>query len=84
MNTNIQNYRGLKLRLNERSDYMTKRAKEYIIISPAGYETTCKLWIPNKYLYEDGLIDQKKNFMFIFNKPEIVTKLHSAGYEFTY
>lgn len=84
MNTDIQNYRGLKLRLNNRSDYNSKRAKEYIVISPKGFDTDCKIWIPNSFLYEDGTINLNKNFMFIFNKKDIALKLFGAGYEFTY
>lgn len=85
MNYGIQNYRGLNLMLRDRSDYSSKRAKEYIIISPAGFETEHKVWIPNScQIGTDGTLNSKKNFMYVFNNKVIEDQLFDAGYEFTY
>lgn len=85
MNTDIQNYRGLHLQVKERSDYGYKKAKEFHIISSKGYMTDITIWIPNSFMsHNDGTIDIDKNFMFIFNKSDVIEKLFRAGYEFTY
>lgn len=69
MNYDTQLYRGLPLRLIRRSDYKHKNAKRYII-----NETNQNLWIPNKYLLDDGV-----DLMFIFKRA--TRQLELAGYK---
>lgn len=84
LNKTVQNYRGLPLQIVFRNDYNSKRAKEYYIINKHGYLTTLKIWIPNKFLYDDGTIKDDINFMFLFKDRKIYEKINAAGYEFKY
>lgn len=73
MNLKTQYYKGLPLRLINRKDYKNKNAKRYIINN-----TNQNVWIPNKYLLEDGTIKDNADIMFIFKNAK--RKLELAGY----
>lgn len=83
-NTNVQNYRGLPLQLVFRQDYQYKFAKEFYIINKHGHKTNSTIWIPNRFLSDDGSIDEKLNFMFIFKDKNKYEKIQSAGFKFKY
>lgn len=76
-NTDMQYYKGLPLRLIARKDYKTKRAKRYAI-----NDTNQNVWIPNKFLSEDGTIKADADIMFVFKGAE--RKLELAGFKFKY
>lgn len=76
-NTDMQYYKGLPLRLIARKDYKTKRAKRYTI-----NDTNQNVWIPNKFLSEDGTIKANADIMFVFKGAE--RKLELAGFKFKY
>lgn len=76
-NTELQYYKGLPLRLIARKDYKSKKAKRYAI-----NDTNQNIWIPNKFLLEDGTIKDDANIMFVFKGAE--RKLELAGYKFKY
>lgn len=84
LNKDIQNYRGLPLQIAFRDDYNSKRAKEYYIINKYGHLTTFKIWIPNRYLSDDGTIDEEIDFMWIFKDRKVYEKITMAGYKFKY
>lgn len=84
LNPNIQWYRGLPLQLVFRDDYKSKRAKEFYIVNRHGHLTNLTIWIPNKFLAEDGTIDDRINFMWIFKDRKMYEKVQMAGYEFKY
>ena len=72
-NLETQYYRGLPLKLIPRKDYPFKEAKRFIINN-----TNQNIWIPNKYLLEDGTIKDNVDLMFIFRKAK--RQLELAGY----
>ena len=74
MNTEIQYYKGIPLRLILRKDYKYKNAKRFII-----NETNQNVWIPNKHLKEDGTIKTGANLDYIIRTAEIQRKLKYAG-----
>lgn len=76
-NTDLQNYRGLPLRLIVRKDYSHRQAKRFTI-----NDTNQNIWIPNRYLLKDGTIKSDVNIMFIFKKAQ--RQLELAGYKFKY
>lgn len=73
MNLEMQYYRGIPLKLINRKDYKIKKAKRYTINN-----TNQNIWIPNKYLLNDGTIKQSADLTFIFRK--IKRQLELAGY----
>lgn len=75
LNTDMQDYKGLPLRLIARKDYNNKHAKRYSINN-----TNQNVWIPNKYLEDDGTIKDGVDIMFIFRKAQ--RQLELAGYKF--
>ena len=76
MNTEIQYYKGIPLRLIERKDYTNRKAKRFIINN-----TNQNIWIPNKHLLEDGTIRKNTNLDYIISKARIQNKLKYAGLE---
>lgn len=74
LNTEMQNYRGLPLRLIDRKDYKHMKAKRYTINN-----TNQNVWIPNQYLEEDGTIKNGADIMFVFRKSK--KQLELAGYK---
>lgn len=83
-NTSVQNYRGLPLQLSDRDDYRCKKAKEYHIISSKGYFTDYKIWIPNRFLSNDGTINNQMDFMWIFKDAKVYKNVQEAGFKFRY
>lgn len=76
MNTEIQHYNGIPLRLILRNDYPRKKAKRYVING-----TNQNVWIPNKHLLKDGTIKEDANIDYIIAKARIQHKLKYAGLE---
>ena len=74
MNTRMQYYRGLPLKLIDRKDYKNRKAKRYSINN-----TNQNIWIPNIYLESDGTIKENVDIMFIFRKAK--RQLELAGYK---
>ena len=74
MNTKMQYYRGLPLKLIDRKDYKNRKAKRYSINN-----TNQNIWIPNVYLESDGTIKENVDIMFIFRKAK--RQLELAGYK---
>ena len=73
-NMDIQDYKGIPLRLIYRDTYRSDKAKRYAI-----NETNQNVWIPNKHLEEDGTIKQGENLDYIFIKAAKMKKLKYAG-----
>lgn len=71
MNTEIQYYKGIPLRLIDRK-YGSRKAKRYTINS-----TNQNVWIPNKHLLPDGTIKADENLDYIFRKA--INQLNIAG-----
>lgn len=69
-----QYYNGYKLNLINRSDYYEKKAKRYTINN-----TNQNIWIPNKFLHEDGTIKSYANLDFIFNSVEFKNKIRKIS-----
>lgn len=63
LNTELQHYRGIPIRLIDRSSYNSMKAKRYTINN-----TNQNIWIPNKHLLEDGTIKENENIDYIFRK----------------
>jgi hypothetical protein len=62
-NLNTQVYKGIPLKLIVRKDYVTTRAKRFIINN-----TNQNVWIPNKHLEVDGTIKPGENIDYVFRK----------------
>lgn len=75
-NLEVQYYRGLPLKLIYRKDYNTKNAKRFSINN-----TKQNIWIPNRFLEEDGTIKADSKLGFIFNNPTTLHKIKLAGYQ---
>lgn len=71
MNTNLQYYKDIPIRLIERKDYPYRKAKRFML-----NETNQNIWIPNKHLTEDGTLKQNENIDYCFKD---VNKLIKAG-----
>lgn len=76
-NENIQYYRGIPLQLIVRYDYHTKAAKRFVLNG-----TNQNVWIPNKYLSEDGTIDPSADLDFVFNTSHAKNKILISGMRF--
>ena len=74
LNTELQYYRGLPLRLIARKDYNAYKAKRFVI-----NDTNQNVWIPNPYLEPDGTIKEGVDLMFVFRKAK--HQLALAGYK---
>jgi hypothetical protein len=72
MNTQVQEYKGIPIRLIERKDYSRKKAKRYTING-----TNQNVWIPNKHLMDDGTIRPGENLDYVFRMR--VNQLTYAG-----
>lgn len=80
MNTNMQYYRGLPLRLVEKDDYDSRKSKFYSING-----TDQIIWLPNSYLEADGTIKTNIDMMWLFAKDSERRKaMTRAGFKFTY
>ena len=73
MNFETQYYKGIPLKLIDRN-YDGYKAKRFTING-----TNQNIWIPNKFLLDDGTIVQNSNLSFIFNKPTVKHILELAG-----
>lgn len=71
MNTEIQYYKGIPLKLIERK-YGTRKAKRFTING-----TNQNVWIPNKHLSDDGTIKVGENIDYVFRKAK--RQLEIAG-----
>lgn len=81
-NTQVQNYRGIKIRLIEYTDRHFARlgAKRFLLISDVKTEhPNQNLWIPNVYLEPDGTLKQKIDIDFVFVKAMLQRKFRYAG-----
>jgi hypothetical protein len=73
MNFNLQNYKGIPLRLIDRN-YKDYKAKRFVI-----NDTNQNVWIPNKHLELDGSIRLGENIDYVFFSA--MRKLELAGLE---
>lgn len=71
MNTEMQYYKGIPLKLIERK-YGTRKAKRFTING-----TNQNVWIPNKHLLGDGTIKDGENIDYVFRKAK--RQLEIAG-----
>lgn len=71
MNTEMQYYKGIPLKLIERK-YGTRKAKRFTING-----TNQNVWIPNKHLLDDGTIKDGENIDYVFRKAK--RQLEIAG-----
>lgn len=81
-NTEIQFYKGIKIRLIEytKNHFARLKAKRYLLISDIDTpHPTQNLWIPNVYLKEDGTLKQNINIDFVFRKAMRQNKFKYAG-----
>jgi hypothetical protein len=72
VNTDIQRYKGVPLRLIIRGDYKTSKARRFIL-----NDTNQNVWIPCAYLQTDGTIKPNVNIDFVFFKSK--RKFELAG-----
>ena len=81
-NDNIQDYKGVRLRLIVYTDNHFKRlkAKRFLILNAKDQPSGQNLWIPNQFLLPDGTIDPSRNLDWLFKKPQNVHKLALAGF----
>ena len=63
LNFDVQYYKGIPLRLINRSYSSSCNAKRYTINN-----TNQNVWIPNKHLMPDGTIKESENIDYIFRK----------------
>lgn len=61
MNTDIQYYKEIPLRQIKRSDYHVMNARRFTLNG-----TNQNVWIPNRYLHEDGTLKANINIDFVF------------------
>ena len=71
MNTEMQYYKGIPLKLIERK-YGTRKAKRFTING-----TNQNVWIPNKHLLDDGTIKAGENIYYVLRKAK--RQLEIAG-----
>lgn len=71
MNTEMQYYKGIPLKLIKRK-YGTRNAKRFTING-----TNQNVWIPNKHLSDDGTIKAGENIDYVFRKAK--RQLEIAG-----
>lgn len=64
MNYDLQQYKGIPLRLVERN-YEGMNAKRYVI-----NDTNQNVWIPNKHLNDDGTMKPGENIDYVFRKAQ--------------
>lgn len=81
LNTGIQSYKGIKVRLIERKSYTEQKAKRFLLIPDKKESgmTNQNVWIPNCYLLADGTIKPSANIDFVFKKAYWQKKLFYAG-----
>jgi len=73
LNTAIQSYKGIELKLIERGYPTHQQAKRYTLGG-----TNQNVWIPNKHLEQDGTIKTGENIDYVFRKAK--RQLELAGY----
>ena len=73
MNFNIQNYKGIPLKLIDRN-YKNYKAMRFVINN-----TNQNIWIPKAYLEADGTIKSHVSLDFIFKTNQVKRKLELAG-----
>ena len=71
-NTETQYYKGIPVELIVREDYGCYKAKRFKING-----SNQNVWIPNRYLEDDGTIKANMNIDFLFRKS--VNQLNKAG-----
>lgn len=77
MNTDIQYYKEIPLRQIKRSDYHLMNARRYTLNG-----TNQNVWIPNRYLHEDGTLKANINIDFVFRGSQ--RKFYLAGISHLY
>lgn len=86
-NTNIQKYKGIQIQLIKYTDrhFAALRAKRFLLI-PDSEEvmTNQNVWIPNRYLEEDGTLKQNADIDFVFIRAMFQRKLKYAGIHVPY
>lgn len=73
MNTRIQYYKGVPIRLIKRK-YVSKNAKRFVL-----NDTNQNVWIPNCYLKSDGTLKENINIDFVFHKAYRENKFRYAN-----
>lgn len=74
----VQVYKGIKLQLIQRKDYLYKDAKRFLILPHTHTGLTNQnVWIPNKHLMEDGTILPGENIDYVFRRAQRQLQLAS-------
>lgn len=71
--TDFQYYKGIQIRLIVRHDYHVKSAKRFTLNG-----TNQNVWIPNKHLFENGLLIPGQDIDYVFRRSQ--RQLEIAGY----
>ena len=81
-NTNVQNYKGipLKLILYTESRFQHLKAKCFQVLNALNQPSGQQIWIPNRFLSDDGTILPTCNIDWLFRKDDNAEKLKSAGF----
>lgn len=81
-NDRIQNYKGIPLKLivYTESRFQHLKAKCFHILNATNQPSGQQIWIPNRFLSEDGTINPTCNIDWLFRKEDNATKLRSAGF----
>ena len=81
-NNEVQNYKGIPLKLIIYTDshFQRMKAKCFQIMNAVNQPSGQHIWIPNKFLSQDGTINQAKNLDWLFRKTDNAEKLRLAGF----
>lgn len=77
MNFDFQFYKGIKLKLINRSYHSIEKSKGHAKRFTLN-DTNQNVWIPNKHLMDDGTIKQNENIDYVFRRAQ--RQLTIAGY----
>lgn len=81
-NTNVQNYKGVSIRLIKYTEkhFARLKAKRFLLIKPKENDYPSQnFWIPNCYLESDGTLKSNINIDWIFQKAYRANKFKYAG-----
>lgn len=81
-NDHIQNYKGIPLKLivYTESHFQHLKAKCFQILNANNQPSGQRVWIPNRFLTENGTILSTCNIDWLFRKSDNAEKLRSVGF----
>lgn len=84
-NDGVQDYKGVRLKLivYTPEHFARLKAKRFLILDCHDRPSGQNLWIPNRFLLDDGTINPARNLDWIFRKDENRHKLALAGFQLT-